>query len=73
MLSTTPGKLLHTYIKNYVVFDLETTGISVTKDKVVEISAVKVLDGEVVEEFSTLVNPCMHIPKETGTKALEED
>ena len=62
MLSTIPGKLLNTYVKNYVVFDLETTGISVTKDEVVEISAVKVLDGEVVDEFSTLVNPCMHIP-----------
>lgn len=62
MLSAKGGKLLNTYVSDYVVFDLETTGISVIKDEVVEISAVKVVNGEVVEEFSTLVNPCMHIP-----------
>ena len=62
MLSTKAGKLLHTYVKDYVIFDLETTGISSAKDEVVEISAIKVLDGKVVDEFSTLVNPCMHIP-----------
>ena len=62
MLSAKAGKLLHVYVKDYVVFDLETTGISVLKDEVVEISAVKVVGGEVADEFSTLVNPCMHIP-----------
>ncbi len=62
MLSAKAGKLLHVYVKDYVVFDLETTGISVLKDEVVEISAVKVVGGEVADEFSTLVNPCVHIP-----------
>ena len=62
MLSAKAGKLLHAYVKDYVVFDLETTGISTLKDEVVEISAVKVVGGEVADEFSTLVNPCMHIP-----------
>ena len=45
-----------------MVFDLETTGISRTFDEVVEISAVKVRSGQVVDEFSTLVNPGRHIP-----------
>ena len=66
MLSTKGGKHLNTYVKDYVVFDLETTGISVFKDEVVEISAVKVADGKVVDEFSTLVNPGMPIPTDAS-------
>ena len=50
------------YTPDYVVFDLETTGISRVYDEVVEISAVKVRGGKVVDEFSTLVNPGRHIP-----------
>ena len=49
-------------LKDYVLFDLETTGLSPDTDAIIEISALKVIDGEVVDEFSTLVNPCMHIP-----------
>ena len=62
MLSSNMGKKLNKYVKDYVVFDLETTGTSCTSDEVVEISAVKVLDGKAVDEFSTLVNPQMPIP-----------
>lgn len=62
MLSSTRGKKLNTYISSYCVFDLETTGISAAKDAVVEISAVKVVGGKVVAEFSTLVNPERPIP-----------
>lgn len=62
MLSDSKGKLLNKYVKDYVLFDLETTGISCNVDQVVEISAIKVINEEVVEEFSTLVNPGMHIP-----------
>ena len=50
------------YIHDYVVFDLETTGVSPKKDKIIEISALKVKDSKVVEEFSTLVNPECEIP-----------
>jgi DNA polymerase III subunit epsilon len=42
----------------YVVFDVETTGSSATKGgAITEIGALKVVRGDVVEEFSTLVNP----------------
>lgn len=41
----------------YVVFDLETTGFSATHDSIIEIGAVKVKDGSVVERFQTFVNP----------------
>ena len=56
------GKKLNKYISDYVVFDLETTGTSCQSDEVVEISAVKVKNGEIVEEFTTLVNPGIPIP-----------
>ncbi len=41
----------------YVVFDLETTGLSSIEDTIIEIGAVKVRDGEVTDHFSTFVNP----------------
>jgi len=62
VLSNKKGKQLNKYVSDYVVFDLETTGISPMTDEVVEISAIKVKDGEVVDEFSTLVNPGRPIP-----------
>ena len=49
-------------VDNYVLFDLETTGLSSDTDAIVEISALRVIGGKVAEEFSTLVNPGMHIP-----------
>lgn len=56
------GQRLTLYRKDYVVFDLETTGLSPTEDEIIEISGLRVRDHEVVEEFSTLVNPGMPIP-----------
>ncbi|MGI5270662.1 DEDD exonuclease domain-containing protein [Nonomuraea sp. CA-218870] len=46
----------------FVVFDLETTGGSPADDKITEIGAVKVRAGEVLGEFSTLVDPGGPIP-----------
>ena len=44
-------------INSYVAVDLETTGLDPKTDKIIEIGAVKVKDGMVTAEFSTLVNP----------------
>ena len=49
---------------NYVVFDIETTGFSPSKDRIIEIGAVKVTDGKITEKFSTFVNPQIPIPFE---------
>lgn len=48
----------------YVVFDLETTGLDTENDSIIEIGAIKVRDGEVVEEFNELINPGFSIPLE---------
>lgn len=50
------------YIPDYVVFDLETTGISWKHDEVVEISAIMVKNHKVISKFTTLVNPGRAIP-----------
>lgn len=46
----------------YVVFDIETTGFSPENNKIIEIGAVKVIDGKITERFSTFVNPKVPIP-----------
>lgn len=46
----------------YVVFDLETTGFSPQKNKIIEIGAVKVENGVITDRFSTFVNPEVPIP-----------
>ena len=43
----------------FIVFDLETTGFSPIKDKIIEIGAVKVEKGKITDKFSTFVNPQM--------------
>lgn len=62
MLGNIEGKQLYKYTADYVLFDLETTGISCNTDEVIEISALKVRNGRIAEEFSELVNPGMPIP-----------
>ncbi|WP_026528882.1 3'-5' exonuclease [Butyrivibrio sp. VCD2006] len=62
MLGNSKSRQRLEYMKDYVVFDLETTGTSCYKDRVVEISAIKVNDKKVTDEFSTLVNPECSIP-----------
>lgn len=62
MLGDTKGQTFLKQVKDYVVFDLETTGISCIKDDIIEVSALKVRDGVIVEEFSELVNPGRPIP-----------
>lgn len=46
----------------FVVFDIETTGFSAKKNKIIEIGAVKVVAGEIVDRYSSFVNPQEPIP-----------
>lgn len=48
-----------------VALDLETTGLDIQKDEIIEIGAVRMQDGEILDEFSTMVNPGKPIPINT--------
>ena len=52
--------------KPIVFFDLETTGINIAKDRIVEISILKILPNGNKESKTWLVNPEMEIPKEAS-------
>ena len=49
-------------MNTYVAIDLETTGLYPSRDRIIEIGALKIKDGKVVDEFSSFVNPQMSIP-----------
>jgi len=46
-----------------VVVDIETTGLSKSRHAITEISALKVDQGEIIDEFTVLVNPQRPIPR----------
>ena len=46
----------------FIVTDTETTGLNPSNNRIIEIGAVKVLDGQVVDRFSQLINPGCAIP-----------
>lgn len=41
----------------YVVFDVETTGLSAVYDTIIELAAVKIHDGEIIDRFESFANP----------------
>lgn len=49
---------------NYVVLDIETTGINPNFNKIIEIGAVKVCNGEIIDTYNQLINPEVVISKE---------
>ena len=50
-------------IQDYVCLDLETTGLDPKTDKIIEIGAVKVRGGEIVDTFQSFVNPGRMLPE----------
>ena len=60
--------------EDYVVLDLETTGLSPASDEIIDIAAVRYISGAKVSEFSTLVKPSIPIPQEiTDITGITDD
>ena len=54
-------KSLIQYPESYVVLDIETTGFSPENDEIIELSAIKVAENKIVDEFSQLINPQRYV------------
>lgn len=50
-------------LKSYVVVDVETTGLNPKENRIIEIGAIRVVEGKIDKEFETFVNPGIHIPE----------
>ncbi len=57
------AKFLKSKFKSFISVDIETTGLSYETDKIIQISAVKVIDGVITETYEKYVNPKKHISK----------
>jgi len=51
------GKSLLNFIDEYIVFDLETTGLDPSYDDIIEIAAIHIKSGSVIAEYQSLINP----------------
>ncbi|MBR3933910.1 MAG: PolC-type DNA polymerase III [Clostridia bacterium] len=63
MASIVRGQSNQTTYGDFVVFDVETTGLSAENDTIIEIGAVKVKDRKIIDSFGTFVNPERQIPE----------
>lgn len=62
LVESVSGKSEEPLDGTFICFDIETTGLSANRDKITEIGAVKVVNGEITDTFSTFANPGMPIP-----------
>ncbi len=58
------GEKSAAFSDEFVVFDIETTGLSSITDKIIEIGAVRCKNGEIIDRFDTFVDPEISIPRE---------
>ena len=61
-------------IGNYTALDLETTGLNPKYDKIIEVGAVKVRNGEIIDRFQQLVCPGIALPEKiTGLTGITQE
>ncbi|MBE5958092.1 MAG: 3'-5' exonuclease [Lachnospiraceae bacterium] len=61
-------------VNSYVCVDIETTGVRANQDKIIEIGALKIIDGKVVDTFQELINPERSIsPFITGLTGIDDE
>ena len=58
------GRSIRKKLKNYTVIDIETTGTNVKTCEIIELAAVKIWNGRIVDKYNTLVKPVHKVPKE---------
>jgi len=63
MVSIVRGRSTKDINGEFVVFDVETTGLSAENDTIIEIGAVKIKEGKICDSFGTFVNPQRPIPE----------
>lgn len=51
------------YLNEYIAFDIETTGLNRTNDRIIEIGAVLYQNGQISNKYGTLIHSVNHIPK----------
>ena len=65
---------LNSPLNNYVIIDFETTGLNPKTDRIIEVGAIKVRNGEIVDTYETYVNPLKHITKRvTDINGISDD
>lgn len=62
MVPAVSGSTENTLDDEFIAFDIETTGLSPNHDRMTEIGAVRIRNGEIIESFDTFVDPQMPIP-----------
>ena len=54
--------LQNLHLSNFIAFDFETTGLDPGRDKIIEVAAIKFIDGKVSDRYVELINPQIDIP-----------
>lgn len=55
------GKSIIDLLDNYIIFDIETTGLDSSYDEIIEIGAIRIENNKVVSKFQSLVKPNIEI------------